>query len=68
MADEKKQYIITEGILGYFHYHWSTTDKPYISLCGTETMKTSVPNEAWGVKTHIEEKYCEKCNCLRKGG
>lgn len=51
---------VTEGINGYYHYHLSEEGK-YTSLCGVQTMRCSLKIDAWGVKTHLNERYCEKC-------
>ncbi len=54
-----KRHKIRESIHGNFFYHISLNDK---ALCGKkETMITSIPIIAWGIKSHLHEKYCKEC-------
>jgi len=54
--------IITEGISGVWHYHLSDPLHFTKSLCGKQTMKTSMPLSLWGKKSpHIPETYCVRC-------
>ena len=53
--------VITEGIHGLYHYHLSTHDKCSKSLCGKDTMQTSLSLAAWGYKGHLKERYCDEC-------
>jgi hypothetical protein len=59
----KKEYIVTEGIHGYWFYHISEKDNSIKSLCGKDTMPTSIPLENYGIKGdgHIPEKFCKEC-------
>uniref|UniRef100_A0A6H1ZKU7 Uncharacterized protein n=1 Tax=viral metagenome TaxID=1070528 RepID=A0A6H1ZKU7_9ZZZZ len=56
-----KPFIITEGISGTWFYHISKKNNFVRSLCGKPTMKTSLTFRSWGIKTHLNERYCEKC-------
>ena len=50
---------IRESIHGNFFYHLAKNGK---ALCGEKiTMHTSLDIKTWGVKTHLNEKYCSKC-------
>jgi hypothetical protein len=64
----KKEYIITEGVAGYWFYHISEKNKFTKSLCGKDTMRTSIPLEQWNIKGdgHIPEKYCKECERIYK--
>ncbi len=55
------KFIITEGVMGYYHYHISDKDKFIISLCGAQTMQTSISSDSWGQKSHLNERWCNKC-------
>jgi len=57
MKDEKIE--ITEGIEGYYHYHFSEKGKHSIALCGAKTMSTSMSLNQWGFVGHLKERYCE---------
>lgn len=64
---EQEKFMITEGVLGYWHYHISYSDTPSKSLCGKHTMVTSIPLRLWGIKVdHIPEKFCVECEKLRR--
>jgi len=54
---------VVEGVMGYYFYHLSETGKNgQITLCGTkQVMQTGIPVSAWGAKSHLNEKWCEKC-------
>jgi hypothetical protein len=60
---EKYQYVVKEGIRGTYHYHLSSPEK-YTALCGVVVMQTEIPLSAWGTKTHLNERWCEKCAIL----
>ena len=65
----KKEYMITEGIHGYWFYHISEKDKFTKSLCGKDTMKTSIPLEQQNKLNgdgHIPVKYCKECDEIYK--
>ncbi len=54
---------IVESTVLDFHYHLSETGKTYEpTLCGVNlVMYTLIPMSAWGVVSHINEKWCKKC-------
>lgn len=53
-------YTIREGIHGTFFYHMAVNGSP---LCGEKaTMPTSIPVITWGLKTHLNERYCKECD------
>lgn len=54
-------FAITEGVAGHFQYHVSKSDKTTRSLCGAQTMHTSIPLNLWGVKDHLPSKWCKIC-------
>jgi hypothetical protein len=53
-------YGVAEGIGGHFHYHIQQSGKAG-GLCGARVMRTSVPLDAWGAVTHLNDKWCEDC-------
>lgn len=59
---------ICEGILGYWHYHYS--ENGAISLCGKPVMKTSIPAEDFGKSfgKHFPKKptWCKECAAIAK--
>ena len=60
----KKKYIIRESIYGNFYYHISSD---FNSLCSKKnTMVTSIPIEAWGTVSHLNERYCKECEEIYK--
>lgn len=52
--------VVKEGIEGYYRYHLALPDH-HTALCGRLVMHTGIPLSAWGTKTHLNEKWCEKC-------
>ena len=52
---------VTEGIGGTWHYHLSLAETNASGLCGAKTMLTSVPMGAWGLRGHLNERYCPDC-------
>lgn len=58
--------VITEGVESHFLYHLSDPRKTTRGLCGKPTMTTLVPLSAWGVVTHLKERYCETCATIAK--
>lgn len=59
-----KEYKIRESIHGNFYYHISLDGNV---LCGNmNTMITRIPITAWGVVSHLHEKYCKECGELFK--
>lgn len=64
---------ITEGVAGVYSYHLSEVETNSRSLCGAQTMSTQIPIASWGVRGHLNEKWCVKCatmgvNALRTAG
>lgn len=58
------RFVVTEGVLGYWHYHISKASNETEALCGALTMATLMPLDLWGTEsTHfpIKEKYCKQC-------
>lgn len=58
--------VVTEGIVGYWHYHISDADKRLSrALCGADVMYTSIPLDAWGIPfgEHFPKHptWCEDC-------
>lgn len=59
------QLKIVEGISGTWFYHLAIDER--IALCGeTRVMSTHVPVKIWGLKTHLNERYCSRCALLGK--
>ena len=62
--------FIVEGVSGYYFYHLSETGlnaRP--ALCGNKkVMQTGLPIESWGMKTHLNERYCKECEIKYKEG
>ena len=58
--DTKAKVEVAEGIYGTWYYHLR---KPltYVGLCGDRVMHTSIPVSAWGMRTHINERWCSRC-------
>ncbi len=54
---------VVETIYGYFSYHLSETGRNGSqTLCNRrDVMQTSVLISSWGKKSHLGEKWCEKC-------
>ncbi|MCD6435265.1 MAG: hypothetical protein J7L15_02590 [Clostridiales bacterium] len=54
---------IKETVHGTFFYHLSRGAN---LLCGnTElTMSTNLKLETWGLETHLNERYCKKCDAI----
>ena len=59
--DESK-FKVVEGIESTWHYHLRRVDQRVSeSLCGAQVFSTEIPVSAWGVVTHLRERYCSKC-------
>jgi hypothetical protein len=60
---------IVEGIEGYYFYHLSESGKNMQqALCGNRNvMLTNLRLSSWGTKSHLNERYCKKCEELSKG-
>ncbi len=55
-------YAIDESIHGNFYYHISLDGS---ALCGKNpTLATGIPIKAWGIVSHLGEKYCKECEEL----
>lgn len=63
---------VTEGILGYWHYHLSPEESPYVALCGAKVMHTSIDVRSWGVPfgEHFPKRptWCDECEKLARLG
>ncbi len=57
--------IITEGVEGYYVYHFSKPESFTRSLCGKPTMKTSLSMSQWGQVGHLKERYCKECENIK---
>jgi hypothetical protein len=62
--------IVTEGIVGMWHYHVSEKDKFSKGLCGAPTMKTSIPLKDWSIPfgEHFPKRptWCKECDELKR--
>ena len=58
-----EDFMIVEGVEGYYYYHIAIKDMYTRPLCDDKkmTMYTAIPLGTWGMVTHIGERYCEKC-------
>jgi len=54
------EYSIDETIIGYYNYHLKKSGT-YISLCGKKLLGKELDLKLWGLKTHLNETYCKKC-------
>lgn len=61
VTDEVGAVVVTEGVAGTHFYHLSPWGDTSISLCGVRTMGTLIPVEAWGEVSHLQERYCRRC-------
>jgi hypothetical protein len=59
------EFRIVEGVEGYWHYHWSDHPKGIKSLCGRQTMSCELPERLWGLKGHLNERYCKECERMK---
>jgi hypothetical protein len=55
---------VGEGVLGHWHYHLHTPGKSTQALCGSPIMPTGISVQAWGIKTHLNERYCAECAAI----
>lgn len=53
--------IVVESQLGYWSYHLAYDNNIHQALCGTKTMCCNLRLRQWGCRTHLNERYCEKC-------
>jgi len=57
--------VIRESIHSSFFYHVAEGNIP---LCGNKsTMYTKIPLSCWGMRTHLNERYCPECDKRFKG-
>ena len=60
---------VTEGILGFWHYHLSNDDSPSKALCGAKVMATSMDLKQWGIPfgEHfpIKPTFCKSCELAK---
>jgi hypothetical protein len=61
----KARFKVAEGINGTFYYHLQHFNS-HFGLCGDRVMHTSIPLSAWGSKTHINERWCSRCESIAK--
>jgi len=61
VKEMKVDTTLVEGIAGTWYYHLAKDGR---SLCGAKTMPTRISVVTWGLKTHINERYCSKCKEL----
>lgn len=52
---------MVEGVAGYYFYHVSRAGKESRAACGAQTMPTGVPLATWGLKDHLNSRYCGHC-------
>jgi hypothetical protein len=52
---------VTEGVSGTWFYHLSHTVTNATALCGARTMNTGIPMKSWGVRGHLNERWCATC-------
>lgn len=67
---------VVESVTGTYYYHLASVGSTAAKGSGTPTrplcdarggvMPTSIPLSAWGVKSHLHEKWCQ--TCARLGG
>lgn len=55
---------IAEGIAGTWFYHLRRSGENY-GLCGAKVMLSYAPLDAWGMRTHLGERWCSLCSELR---
>ncbi len=65
----RSELVITEGTSGTWFYHLSIESSPTRSLCGAQTMTTSIPITYWNhvvpKNHHLPERFCSKCETAR---
>jgi hypothetical protein len=54
-------YHITEGVSGTWYYHLSHPTTNATAICGAKTMNTAIPLKSWGVRGHLNERWCAAC-------
>lgn len=58
---EGQELHITEGRAGTWYYHLSQAGINATAVCGAKTMHTEIPLSAWGVRGHLNERWCPTC-------
>lgn len=59
-------YHVTEGMSCTSFYHLSHPMTNATALCGAKTMNTGISLKSWGVRGHLNERWCSAC--AEKGG
>lgn len=59
--ESPEQVHVTEGIAGTWYYHLSLVATNATALCGAKTMNTAIPLGTWGVRGHLNERWCDAC-------
>ena len=55
--------VVTESIMGTWHYHISSKDNQTKSLCGKDTMTSNMKIQDWGSEpTHVPYSWCTHCD------
>jgi hypothetical protein len=63
-ASSSGELSVGEGVLGHWHYHLHSPGKSTQALCGSPIMPTGISVQAWGIKTHLNERYCVECAAI----
>jgi hypothetical protein len=63
MSNPALAFEVAESIHGTWFYHIRRPGE-FKSLCGREVMSCGIPMSDWGVKTHLDEGWCSKCQRL----
>jgi len=58
---EPSKVVVSEGIGGTWHYHLSFENSIATSLCSKQTMASNLSRNSWGIKSHLNERYCNEC-------
>jgi hypothetical protein len=58
--EESSMISIVESVHGTWFYHLRDKENGS-ALCGATVMQTSIPLSAWGVRTALGERWCNKC-------
>jgi hypothetical protein len=56
-----KDLHITESASGTYLYHLSPANTNATALCGANTMSTGLALHQWGIRGHLNEKWCSQC-------
>lgn len=63
------KFEIVEGVASTWFYHLREKDSFPVNqpaLCGAHVFSTHNPIDSWGVKTHLNERYCQECESISK--